>query len=557
MDLEEKISEEEIQESRRIGRQKTLASVSSGIVAGFVSALFHREDHLFPQPYFSLLWGSLTYGLLATLLAQPINMFSRRGFFPALRGMLLGLRFLKRGNLEQKIARNKQANIRFLEEARALARDPLAKRTFQVSLDITNGDYESALQCAVPLLEAYRKVHPWTSFWHAIRDRSVSITAAFADLNSYLPFLLGKGLEMLALGRPLAAEKHFSRACGLDHPLHIPMNCFYGYILDFRSKENKRIYEKSKQQWKKTLDLVLRDPSLVQQFRRLGESRHEVLEISGEGILKDTFIFKRYTPSHHLTKEYTLDQILYTLFGDQESVAQPLASFIHEDQQYLILRRVAGRPFAKMNLKQFMPFLSGFHASLEHHQHQFPRELLEPLDYAHFLEQKYVRRVPAERHRQKVITALHHLAQELDKQSRIPIHSDLHPHNILVGDRGFTILDPEHMCLATRYLDLASLLEHNHLVLTDNEREQALQAYHHGETDSPKSFEEIYGQYLRSALFRSLHVRGILGSHSYGFTEQEQQQLQQYYAERACASLQLLKSLDRQSVQPLNDLLLV
>lgn len=557
MGLEEKISDEEIQESRRINRQKTLASISSGIVVGLVSALFHREDHRFSQPYFSLLYGSLTYGLLTTLLAQPINIFSRQGFFPALRGMLLGLRYLKRGSLEQKIAQHEQACITLLEEAKALARDPLAKRRFQVSLDIAKKDYASALRRAVPLLEAYQKAHPMAGLWHAVRDIGTGIISSGASLKNYLPFYLGRGLDMLALGRRRAAEKYFLRACDLDHPLRIPVNCFCGYALDLRSKENKKIYEKSQQQWKKTLDLVLRDPSLVQQFRRLGESRHEVLETSGEGVIKDTFIFKRDIPSNHLTKEYTLDQILYTLFGDREAVAQPLASFVHEGKQYLILRRVAGRPFVKTDLEQFMPFLSGFHTSLEHHQHQFPRGLLEPLAYAPFLEQKYVRRVPAERHLQKVITALHHLAQELDKQPRIPIHRDLYKNNILVRDTGFTILDPEYMCLATRTLDLASLLEHDSLALTDTERAQAVQTYYLGQDKQVKPLEEFYRGYLHGALFRSLHVRGILEGHSYGSDAQEQQRLQQYYAERASANLQLLKSLDRQSAQPLNNLLLV
>ncbi len=562
MGLEEKISDEEIRESRRLSHSNYLKSLSAGLAVGIGSTLWHREGHLISQPWYSLLHGSLAYGLLATTLAQPINFFSPWRFRATIRGISAGLAHFGRGNFEQKKRLVREKNIAFIKEIVPTTKDPLVKKRMHVLLDIAHENYESALRRAVPLLHAYKKAHPMTSMWHALHDKAVSLAASLTGFQRHLPFHLEHGLEMLAKGRERSAERHLSYACNLDHPLRIPMNCFLGHYLNLSAQGKPKDHKKSQEQWQSTIHLVLQDPSLVQQFRRLGESRHEVLEISGEGILKDTFVFKRDIPSDYLTKEYTLDQLLYTLFGDQESVAQPLASLVHEGKQYLILRRVAGRTFDYTNhssdddLLRFMPFLSAFHKQLEAHRDHLPKGILAPRDYALFLQEKYTQRVPAEQHKPKVIAAIDHLAQELDAQPRNPIHGDLHPGNIFIHDRGFTLLDPEHMCLATRDLDLASLLEHDQLALSERELEQALQSYYQEETGSPKSFEERYRQYLPNALFRSLHTRGIFEGHSYGYAEQEHRRLKDYYEQRAHVNMGHLKRLDKRAAEKLEHLLL-
>ena len=117
MGLEYTISDEEIVLSRRISRQKTLFSLSAGVLAGLAAAYFHHEDHRVSQPYFSLLHGLFTSGFFTTLLSLPVNIFSRRGLPLVLRNIGLGLRYMQGGNLEEKIARNEPASIQLLEEA--------------------------------------------------------------------------------------------------------------------------------------------------------------------------------------------------------------------------------------------------------------------------------------------------------------------------------------------------------------------------------------------------------------------------------------------------------
>ena len=556
MDLEDTITAEEILASRRISRQKTLVSLSAGVLAGAAAAYFHHEDHQLSQPYFSLIHGFLTSGLFTTLLYLPLNSFSPRGLAVALQAIKLSFRQLQRGNLEEKIAKTTPAMLRFLEDAQSLARDPLLKRKLQVSLDITRNDYDLGLRHAVSLLRVYQKANPLIRLWHSLHDVGMSVSSTIANFNKRPQFVFGRGLEMLARGMPHTAEKHFSRACDIVDLLRIPMNCFYAYVLDFLTQQNPRMYEKRQQQWKKTVDLLLEDPDYLQQFRRLGTSRHEVLEIGSEGLLHDTFIFKRDNPSEHLTREYLLDQTLYTFFDDKEAVAQPLTCFIHKDKQYLVLRRIPGNVLLKSDLAQFMPFLYQVHTLLKKQQEKFPPGLLIARQYAPYLEQRYGQRVPSEQQKSRVLTALYRLAEQLDQQPKNVIHGDLHPDNVLSRTTSFTILDLEHLCLATRNLDLAALLEHDKFCLTESEQTEALHAYYQ-QDQGCISFEECYRDYQYGALFRALQVRGVLESHSYGSDLSEQKKLQEYYTQRAQRALAALQSLDRHSAAPLEDILLV
>ncbi len=438
-------------------------------------------------------------------------------------------------------------------------KDPLKRREYEIGLDLIEKNYEQALQKALPLMQAHAQSRI---------PKNVIERFAFA-LIRYGTFYLSKpsqrdaydmvasAISNLSGGYDSQAQKCFTKALQLA-PNDIPLHCLYGYFLEMTHQE-------AHQQWQRTLERVLENPALTQQFRRLGKSKNEVLVIGGEGILQNSFVFKRSTEQEHLHKEYTLTSKLSEIFDGKDTVVQALAFLSHEGHHYCVLKRIAGDSVKEYLstagrqevLARVLPFIAQFHQRLQERRNHLPAALTKTRDYGKYLTQTYAPRMHLPE-TAGVSKAIDYVAQQLASQRQQPIHGDLHPENILASKTGMTIIDPETMAFASPYLDVAAFLEHDILAVSAVEREQSLHLYHETLDSQTLSSEQTSLDYFHGALFRILQVCAAYEKQAYGLSMEELQQRKEYYAQRAFTLMQQIRAIDNKTAEyGLENLLLI
>jgi len=280
----------------------------------------------------------------------------------------------------------------------------------------------------------------------------------------------------------------------------------------------------------------MKNPASEENFRRIGESKNEVLEVIGSELLKDTFIFKRSASPESLEREFRLSTFLHDCFEGSDEVSEPLNYVTHNGQTYLVLRRVAGRSlpevFTETTLEELMHFTHNFHTRLQTAPFSID---LQHQDYGQRLREKYLARIlrtPLD----STTKSIDFIAEYLKQQPTQIIHGDLHPGNVLRRENGFTIIDQEQMTLAVKHMDLADILESHMLPLGDEEREKALRTYYSLEKKGT-SFEEFMLTYSYSAVFKNLWTLGAFQLYHYGLDLKEVTEAKKQYRERTTSHL--------------------
>jgi aminoglycoside phosphotransferase (APT) family kinase protein len=285
-------------------------------------------------------------------------------------------------------------------------------------------------------------------------------------------------------------------------------------------------------------------------FRRLGVSQNEVLEIGGQGLLHDTFIFKRSKKSaDSLQKEWQMTQFLYNIFGQRDSVVQPLAFIEKEGESYLVLRRIPGKPLATNEdpsiWDQAIDFTAEFHDRLRQPdaKEKFPFE--DKFDNHRALRAYAKRVVKDEYEREKIVATTLFLADYLSQKRQQPIHGDFHSENIFICGDGFTVLDLERMTCGDVKSDLVDLIE-GRLVparFAASDRERWRRRYYEAEKKKA-SYDLFQLDYAYAAVARLLKTIGTLTERSYGFSPAESQKIREEYTTKARAQLQIIVQLD-------------
>jgi hypothetical protein len=126
---------------------------------------------------------------------------------------------------------------------------------------------------------------------------------------------------------------------------------------------------------------------------------------------------------------------------------------------------------------------------------------------------------------------------------------------VLKRSGGFTLLDPEHLCLGTVKLDLADLLESHRLQLPDTFVLVGVRSYYNEQPSG--SFDRFYRGYAACAVVTMLETLGSLEVHSYGMEEAELEMARASYRARISRRLGELAHSDsslREATQRLDDL---
>ncbi len=566
--LEEKVTDEEIALSRRLYNKQKLILKLTIPLTSITTFSWILSDPYFPEPYFSAAHVLVLSCLFARSMTLPINFVSFKSLRALVQGMYSGLRFLGNRSLEERFQQENKPLVQFHEGLIPYTKDPILKRRFYCSLALLQKDYEVAFRRAIPLLAAHEK-----SPTNVSKKFMETTTRHFSNKvvgKKHLLWHLHYGLQYLATGTYSLAEKHLSLAADLPGEFQAQADCFFNYCLELLSKVRSSHSEESKPNWARTVDILLKDLNHTKQFRRIGESRNEVLQIGGEGILHDTFIFKKNKSPAYLEKEHALSQWLYALCKGGTLVVQPLAYTSYNDSALYVSRRLKGKSLAEALrqetasaslLQKAIDTLYQFQTIVAAAQKSLPPNLVTERDYPRFLKEKFIDRVTSDTTKQQeIINNTSFLVNLLSQHKKTVIHGDFHPENIYRGDTTMTILDPEHMTLAASTFDLVDLLESPFYIM-DSQLLQQLTQYAHARCASQASHEQwFFSSYLPVAAYRNIHRIGAVLASSSALNPDEFKRRKNFFRQNATNSLTQLRSGNRQlydSCRRLEDVLAI
>lgn len=547
--LEERVeglSDTDIQRSLHLRRRRRLFALATGMIAGGATYVYSENS------FASCFHGFLGYVFVENLFYSPFalhQIFSLRGFYRGMQGMYVAFQeFLSGKKPEVAEDQYRARKLKFLEYIHTSTKDPVVRFIVSISIAQISNALDTALRRSITLFELYQRHGRRPSLFERFRSGLDSFIFNKTPQRLSPKMQLSAALYHLRLGMRHHARQDVASAVACAGPQHIPLQCLEAYFC------HHLFPDEAPAQWQKTIDLLLHDPASQSTFRRLGVSKHEVLEISG-GILHDAFVFKRNPQRDGLYREYSLNLLQSKLLTEKVRVPESLHFTSVNDRYYLAMRRAHGVVFPDVDLHDrekklhaFFPALAGYHATLDHAHTSFD-SLLREKNYARALTkivQRLGRSVP-----EQTVSAYSTL---LEQQPRSIIHGDFHPNNVLASEQDYTILDPEYMMQASVHLDLAAFLEHDALHLERGQIHTFLQNYYDAQDSRRGSFDTFLHDYYPAALLRMLQVQSALTASSYGMNEETRASTKDYYRQRGRELLSLFSEMDQHQAEPLRPL---
>ncbi len=279
---------------------------------------------------------------------------------------------------------------------------------------------------------------------------------------------------------------------------------------------------RAQQAWQDAITVILNDADREKRFKRLGESRNEVLEYAPNEFLKGLLIFKRCDEQDGSRLQRERENILASRVRFKNHVVQSLAYAAHEGKAYHVLRHGTSRTLEQTllarNAQESIDALKHATAALA----LLHRNVLGPGAndasgegyYTNRLQTVFANQLAAR------VELTSELRNELDKagyrvhcelaDAQRGWYKDANPRNWLVEDNGKVVaIDFEHRSLLPVQLDLVSLFEFGKASLNDNEREMMLEHYLRVlARKKPVDREHFRAQYDAAALQRHLELAG-------------------------------------------------
>ena len=112
---------------------------------------------------------------------------------------------------------------------------------------------------------------------------------------------------------------YWDRLCEIESGEKKDLNVLYALFLDtlhenrIELKRNKVILPeeiKPVARWRKSINLLFSEKGIEKKFKKIADSRNEVLEYGPSRLIKDTFVFKRGTDNERLRKGFTVNLFL-------------------------------------------------------------------------------------------------------------------------------------------------------------------------------------------------------------------------------------------------------
>lgn len=475
-------------------------------------ALFEEEfvpSFLSPEvtPY---VFG-ISHGLVAYVAIEAIASVGRSAI-PAVKMLMT-----KRGTPEHIVA------------TRALVErvpDPIMKRVLDIRLHLLEGKVDEALEKYEQFLRVTSRYRPGWFVLEAISSRILDGLNYCDDVLRKKPadlsLLLDYAFYRWATGREKNARRYFTKAITQEGEIQPEVNCLYAIVLELMGDS-----EEARQQWRRTIDILLQRSDL--QFQRIGDSRNEVLILPTRKFFKDKLVFKR--GPEEIVKEFIITDMLYRGWRrmeetseEQIKIVRPLHTTHHNGQNYYITKR---RPLR--NIEQLLettePIASSIQAMLdtEARIHAMAtgvtirmsngvvgmmgvkgddKVVMVPV-YNHVskLKQRLIDRCGETKEMNNLFGAYNLLVERLYPQQLVLIHGDA---TLANGLEDGTLLDFEAASLGMPTLDVVTTLEDHRL--TNINRRAAWEYYLEKRAEYQKGRKDDRGMMDRWYEFHQAHL---------------------------------------------------
>ena len=208
-------------------------------------------------------------------------------------------------------------------------------------------------------------------------------------------------------------------------------------------------------------------------FESISSTSKEVMALSFDALLNDSFIFTRSSDALALKKEHDLSLFVFSCFDDKSSIPKPYYFNKGNGKAYSIYSRIPGVHLAKTEITEqdliesmqvYFDFCFRTDAkklSLASFSAEVPT-----IEYACFYSEKFVDRVQGDTAlKERLFKNFLPVTRRLANRPRHLIHGNYHPANIIKGD-SLCMIDFGDACFANICLGMEQLLGH-HLIRCD------------------------------------------------------------------------------------------
>ncbi|MBI2672384.1 hypothetical protein HYX16_05605 [Candidatus Woesearchaeota archaeon] len=299
-------------------------SLGLGALLGVTADYFLGEErkYIFPKEYASAMFG-MAVSAMAFAYFKSLTAFKDPVFRNSFKVFLKSPVWLaKKAFFEEKKEYDKLISL--LEESRPYFKSEAGIDLQIGSILVKKGDIEGAVESFKRFFQNFSSQRPPSWFFESVilaekkYEAQIKMGNNPIDTENYFD-LIDIGLRS---GNIKAGAHYWSRLCDIELEERKDLNVLYAMFLDSLEKNKKNLQGKDvimpaetkpKMQWEKSLSLILSEEGIEEKFRKIADSRNEVLEYGPSKFLRSTFVFKRGKNEEDLRKGYLVNLFLENL----------------------------------------------------------------------------------------------------------------------------------------------------------------------------------------------------------------------------------------------------
>jgi len=350
---------------------------------------------------------------------------------------------------------------------------PAKKRRYHLNLSNLYFKQAKIDYCLVHMKEALllSQKEPEVSNPHDFLKEFLGFNYLSGQINNVVSFYFGKGPRFLfQTAIECIKEKDFDEARRhLGAAVEANKQDLRFQIIQAISSDV--IGQDSAADWGEILPKVIEE--YEDRFESISSTSKEVMALSFDALLNDSFIFTRSSDALALKKEHDLSLFVFSCFADKSSIPKPYYFNKGNGRAYSIYSRMPGVPLAETeiteqdlieSLQVYFNFCFRTDAkkgSLASFSAEVPT-----IEYIDFYSEKFMDRIQGDTAlKDRLFKNFLPVTRRLSNRPRHLIHGNYHPANIIKGD-SLCMIDFGDACFANICLGMEQLLGH-HLIRCD------------------------------------------------------------------------------------------
>ena len=228
--------------------------------------------------------------------------------------------------------------------------------------------------------------------------------------------------------------------------------------------------------WQDIVDEII--VTYKEDFKQVSFTSKEVLKLSFDELLANTFVFARDQDIGALRQEHDISRFVFSCYDDPLVVPKQYYFDVVDDKAYSVSSYLPGSPLSRCeitdadilgSLQAYFDFCLRTTAGKEKMQ-DFSADV-PVLDYRNIFRDKFLDRLPADEKKRKILKhCFFPVIRKLETRQRYFIHGNFHPGNVIKGpSNNYCTIDFGDACFANICFGVEQLLGH-HLVDAKKQR---------------------------------------------------------------------------------------